>query len=162
MSTDGYVDLSGADEGARRKLAPNGVYDAEIRDVEHKVGKTSGEPYYNWVLKLIDDDYSGVTIYFVTSFTDNAIGNGSIQNIEKMAGVRLPRGRFHPETWLAENRERLIGRTVTIQVKTEHSDGYEDKNAVANVRMPLPTGTTPAEAAPAATGKKGKTTALFE
>jgi len=157
------IDLSNADEAAKRKLLPNSVYEATVQSVEHGVGKSSGEQYFKWTLKVVDNDYPNpAAIYYYTSFSEAAQGNGSIQNIERMAGMKLPRTLFDPETWLMEHRDQLERRTVTIQVKTEEQAGYEPRNAVAAVRMPLPTGEASA-ATPAPSGKsRAKTNALFE
>jgi hypothetical protein len=54
----------------------DGIYVARLKEVTVKEGKTSGEPYWNWVFEVIDEDDDDKVLgrqFVNTSLQDNAL-----------------------------------------------------------------------------------------
>lgn len=52
---------------------PEGVYDVEVSRVEVRESKSSEHYYFNWQLKILDEDYEGQTLFMMTSLSPKAL-----------------------------------------------------------------------------------------
>lgn len=71
--TAAKVDETEGAAGGFEPLEP-GIYVAQLRDVEVKEGKTSGQPYWNWTYEIPEDaeKYGGRRLWNTTSLSEKA------------------------------------------------------------------------------------------
>lgn len=52
---------------------PEDTYTVRLVDVEQKIGKDSGKPYWNWKFEVTEGDCKGRNIFMITSLSENAL-----------------------------------------------------------------------------------------
>ena len=63
-----FADIEGGFENV-----PEGLYDVEVTRVELRESKSSENPYFNWYLKVLDEEYEGKTLFMMTSLSPKAL-----------------------------------------------------------------------------------------
>lgn len=97
-----------------RILLPEGIYDAEVEEVELKGGD---KPYLSWKFKTIDDDpkLNGKTLYNNTSLLPQSLW--VLASLLDCLGVERPEGAMDLDL------EELVGLTIALQVEHEEYEG---------------------------------------
>ena len=110
------LDFSGVEDGFKNVEKP-GKYNVKITKVEAKKGKDSGKPYLNWELQVLDGEYKGARLWYITSLSPQALFN--LRNLLTAAGIEVPKSMVKIDL------DSVIGRIVTAKVIMETYNGEE-------------------------------------
>lgn len=113
------VDFSGVSERAGFRI-PAGDYIVKVKNVEQKVGETSGKPYLNWEFEVIsggDKSTKGKTVYFTTSLQPQALFN--------LRSVLIALGQDVPKKLVQIDLGKLKGKVLGVTVE---DDEYRDES----------------------------------
>jgi hypothetical protein len=69
----GSMRINFADVESSFEPLPEGAYECIVETVEVRESKSSDNPYLNWELKVLDDEYEGRRLWMITSLSEKAM-----------------------------------------------------------------------------------------
>lgn len=101
---------------------PDGDYDAELKKVEEKTSKTSGNPMEVWTIAVFnaDGDERSVTEYVVFP--------AAVFKVKQLAAAMGRKPEFDSAQFHAKN---YIGAGFKVKLAIDKQDGFDDKNKIA-------------------------------
>lgn len=104
------------DNGDFKKVDKPGTYNVKISKVEAKKSQ-AGKPYLNWEFTVIDEEFKGSKLWFVTSLQPQALFN--LRNLLVAAGLDVPK------SVVSIDLDTVIGRIVAVKVEMETYNGEQ-------------------------------------
>lgn len=105
---------------------PNGVYNVAVTGCEIRTSQSSGNPYANWELTVLEGEFQGRKIWTITSFSPRALW--------RLQATLVAFGEDPDEAKSADyefDETRWIGAECRVAVDQE---AYTDRNGVDQVR----------------------------
>lgn len=110
------VDFAGVEAGGR--AIPDGLYLAEVKEVEEREGQDSGQPYLAWRFKVIEDgDAKGASVWDNTSLTPQSLWR--LRTLLECLGEKIPDSKYKIIL------ERMVGKRCKIDVVNEDYQGKQ-------------------------------------
>ena len=114
------IDFDEVDDHEEFGVLPEGEYLCEVEACEEKTGKTSGEPYWNLKMAVIEGEHENRIIFDKLFFTEGALKRTKL--VFKRLGVDVSGEQNYEE-------EELVGRQAYVTAAIEQYEG-KDKNVV--------------------------------
>lgn len=113
MAKGVVIDFSNVEEGGFN--LPDGEYIVKVKKIEQKTSQSSGAPYFNWELMVIQGVKKGTKVFHITSLKEAALFN--LRNTLIACGIDVPKGKMSMDI------KSLIGKVMGVTTVNEEYEG---------------------------------------
>lgn len=109
------IDFTNVEEGGFS--VPNGDYIVKVKKIEQKTSQSSGAPYFNWELMILQGPSKGKKLFHITSLKAEALFN--LRNTLTACGISVPKGKLNIDL------KGLINKVMGVTVINEKYEGKD-------------------------------------
>ena len=114
------------------QAAPAAIYPVEVKKIEQKIGKESGNPYLNLQLEVLDGEWEGKTFFSVLTMPPDKKKWFSLKQFATALGYDLDAENLDIDT------DEWIGAKLSIRVNKVYNE--EQKKDQNEIKQYLPLG----------------------